>query len=431
MPEIIAIGVNHKTAPVEVRERVAFAGGRARQALEALRTRLGTECVLLSTCNRTEVYALARRPRAEAIVEFLAAAGHFQAPELEAHLYRHRGREAVRHLFRVASGIDSMLLGEHEILGQVRAALEMAERAETVGPLLGRLFRRALRAGKRARAETEISRGAFSVGGCAARLARCIFGDLSGARVIILGAGEMAEATARALAGNGAGSILVANRTRERAEKLARELGGSAIGYDQLADKMSQCQIVICSTAAPGAVLSRQEVSRVMQARRNAPLFLIDIAVPRDVEPSVGGLDNVYLYDIDDLSRMMEEEARQREGELARVEEIVHQTTEEYMRWYASLRAAPTISALRARAEAIRRAELERLAEQLSRLEPRDREAVEQLTAAIVNKLLHEPTVRLKEGLHGAEGEERIEALRELFGLEEEAAPKGDTGEPG
>ena len=432
MLHITAVGVNHRAAPVEVRERLSFPEARLAEALAALQARLGSECVLLSTCNRTEIYALTAEGRPDAMLAFLAEAGRFQPAELAPHLDRHADREAVRHLFRVATGIDSMVLGEYEILGQVRAALEAAERADTVGPLLGRLFRRGLQAGKRARRETEIGRGAFSVGGCAAQLARYIFGDLAGVRVLILGAGEMAEATARALAGNGASSIFVANRTRERAERLARELGGSAIPYDQLLEEMIRCQVVICSTAAPGVVLSRQEVVRAMRARRNAPLFLIDIAVPRDVEASVGTLDNVYLYNIDDLSQVVAEDARQRQGEVARVEEIVREATEEFMRWQASLRAAPTIADLTAKAERIRRGEIERLASRLDHLRPEDREAVEQLTEGIINKLLHEPLIRLKEGAPGSDGEARIEAVRELFGLDSQPAPeepaKGEGG---
>ena len=426
MLHITAVGVNHSTAPVEVRERLSFGKALAVEALEALAARLKSECLLLSTCNRTEVYSLSVREQADPAIEFLAEAGGFQLTELRPHLYHYSGREAVRHLFRVATGIDSMVLGEYEVLGQVRAALEAGERAETVGPLLGRLFRSALQAGKRARSETEISRGAFSVGGAAAQLARYIFGDLQGARVLILGAGEMAEATARALASNGASSIFVANRTQERAESLAREFGGSAVPYDRLLEKMAECQVVICSTAAPGVVLTREQVGRVMPARKNAPLFVIDIAVPRDVEASVGDLDNVYLYNIDDLSRVVAEDAQQRQDEAARVEGIVHEATEEFMRWYASLRAAPTISALKAKAERIRRAEMERLAGRLAHLPPEDRQAMEQLTAALVSKLLHEPTVRLKEGWPEGDGEARIEAVRELFGLESEDPPEGE-----
>ena len=425
---LIVLGLNHHTAPVELRERLSFGPGSLSRALEELRqVPLVMEWVILSTCNRTELYVTGEHGVTAPCRQFLARHGNLEEQELEPHLYRQVGRDAVRHLFRVAAGMDSMVVGESEVLGQVKQALEAAERSESVGPLLGRLFRAAIALGKRVRAETDIGRGAFLAGGCAVQLARRIFGDLSRKQVLILGAGDMAEATARSLAASGVRSVFVANRTYQRAAELAHQLGGTAVGYDEIGQQLQSCDIVISSTASPTPILTRAEVAAAMRARRNRPLFLIYIAVPRDIEPAAAELDNVYLYNIDDLSAVVEQDARSRAREVARAEEMVHQASEEFMCWYGSLRAGPTIAQLRHKLEDIRAAELARALRRLPHLSESDRQVLDQLTAAIVNKILHTPTVQLKDGLSRGEGDARIELVRKLFQLEGEERSQEET----
>lgn len=419
---IIATGLSHKTAPVEVRERLAVTGSQLASALEALREQPGIgEGVILSTCNRTEVYA--SLPSAdEAVVErFLAHRCGLDLDGLQPHLYRHLDRAAVAHLFRVASGTDSMAVGEYQILGQVKQALTCAQTQGAARAVLGQLFQAALAVGKRARAETDIGSGAFSIAGCAVALARRIFESLAQKHVLILGAGEMAEAAARSLVSAGATSVFVANRTFERAQALARELGGQAVRFDDLESLLSNADIVIASTASPHAVVHRELVARAMRARRHTPLFLIDIAVPRDIEAAVGRLDNVYLYDIDDLQGVVAEDAAGRQREVERVEAIVQQEADRFMRWFRSLAVAPTIRALQEKLETIRRQELERASARLGGLSEQDREVVERLTKSIVDKTLHSPAIRLREGAEAGERTDEAAILRRLFELEESA----------
>ena len=414
---IIAIGLNHKSAPVQVREKLAFSAGQTALLLERLRGAHGGEHLLLSTCNRSELYHVGGADKQSLIASLGEQAGT-EVRGLEDYFYCHHDREAVHHLFNVAAGLDSMVVGEYEILKQVKDALAAANDAHSVGPILSRLFHEALAAGKRVRRETEISRGVFSVGGCAVTLAKTIFGELSGAQVAIVGAGEMAEAVARALISSGAKSVFVANRTYYRACQLAAQLNGEAVLFEDLAEIMAKCCVLVSSTAAPHPIITREMVADVMRARRNRPLFLIDIAVPRDIEEAVGTVDNVYLYNIDDLNGVVERDSQARLKEAAKVERIIHEHAEQFFRWHASRAALPTMKALQEKFHAIRAQELQEALRRLPELSPAEREKLEQFSHAIINKILHLPMTQLRNG--AGEQEEIVESLRRIFGLDEE-----------
>lgn len=418
---IVALGADHQSAPVALRERLCYARSEIGGALGALAALGAAEAAIITTCNRTEVYALWPRD-AGALASFLAESRCVRPEELNGRLYQVADRDAVAHLFRVACGIESMMVGEYQVLGQVREALEAAVEAGTAGTVLRRLFETAVRVGRRARSETAVGQGAFSVGGCAVQLARSVFGDLQGRHTLIVGAGKMSEVTARHLADQGADSVIVANRTYERACQLADCFGGRAVRYDELFECLGGVDIVIASTSAPHAVICRDDMARVMRSRRGRPLVLIDIAVPRDVEPSVGELEGVYLYNIDDLSSVVAQDAAARHKEVVKVERIVAEEAEAFAAWRASQAAAPLIASLRGRFEQVRREQLERAGPRLAQLPPEAREAVSELTAAIVNKLLHAPTVKLRGLLTDGNGDQRAEAIRELFDLSEDGA---------
>jgi len=420
---LIAIGLSHHTAPVAVRERVAVPSSRVREALRDAREVPGVrEAALVSTCNRTEVYAVCESPDEQPLADFLcrAEATH----ELRRHLYIHHEDAAPWHLFRVAAGADSMVVGEGQILGQVREASRLAAEESTAGPVLRRMFDQAVVCGRRVRTETEIARGAVSVSHMAVDLARQIFGRLDGQTVLLLGAGETAELTARQMAKYGAALIMVANRTFERAEVLAGTLGGLAVKYDEFPDRMAKADIVVSSTAAPHAVISRDAVKAAAARRRGRPMFLIDLAVPRDIEPAVGDLDNVFLYNMDDLQALVGENLRERTLELETVEQIIAEEVSGFMRWTASLQTVPVMTGLQERFEAIRRAELARTERRLAGLSPTDRETVEQMTRAMVKKMLHEPWRYLRANSGDPEAAAALQALVDVFDLER------DTEEP-
>jgi glutamyl-tRNA reductase len=410
------VGISHHRAPVEVRERVAVdvdgAGALARE--------LAAECesVVLSTCNRTEVYlaadsggGLAQRAT-DALLDLAAPHGDELAPLL----YRLADESAALHLFRVAAGLDSLVPGEGEILGQVRQAYE----AGATGPLLDRLFRTALHAGRRARAETAIAESPSSVPAAAAALAQQVFEDLTGRRVVIVGAGNMGELAARNLVSRGAEIVAVANRSEDRGAGLARRLGARALALDELASVLYEADVVVCSTSSPGFVLLADEVGPAVRDRRGRPLLFVDLAVPRDVDPALGGLDGCFVYDIDDLEAVVEASLAGRRAEAVRAERVVAGEAERFREWQSSLAVVPAIASLRALAEEIRSHELERSRARLGRLAESDRRLVESVTAQIVNKLLHEPTVRMKEAAVTADGVVYAEVVRHLFGLGEE-----------
>jgi glutamyl-tRNA reductase len=405
---VVLVGISHHQAPVELRERAALDSARARDLARRLAGESG-EAVCLSTCNRTELY-LAEESAEEAERKAEAALLALEA-ELGPALYRLRDEAAALHLFRVAAGLDSMVPGEGEILGQVRAA----HSAGATGPILDRLFRDALHAGKKARTETAIGESPASVSSAAAALAEQVFGDLHGRAVLVVGAGGTGELAVKSLVARGATIAFVANRTPVRAEELTRRFGGTPLRLEEVPSQLERADVVLSSTAAPAWLLTRAQVESTLHARKGRPLFLIDLAVPRDLDPAIHELDGCYLYDIDDLEAVVAETLADRRREAERAEMIVADEADRFRDWQASLDVVPAIASLRARAEEIRAAELER-----AKLSGPERRAAESVTAAVLNKLLHLPTIRMKEAAAAADGVIYADAVRHLFGLEDE-----------
>ena len=404
---LVLVGTSHRLSPVEVRERVAF---DLDGAAELARRMAGHgEAVCLSTCNRTELYLVdADREAAEE-----RASQALLGEEVE--LYRMTDEAAALHLFRVAAGLDSLVPGEGEILGQVRDAYD----AGSHGPVLDRLFREALRVGKKVRTETAINESPASVSSAAAALAQQVFGDLAECRVLLVGAGEVSELAARALAARGATIGAVTSRTRANAEKLAEAFDSHAVPFAELGSELQRADVVVSSTSSPEPVLSRNEVPD----RKGRPLFVIDLAVPRDVDPAVAGLEDCYLYDIDDLEAVVRESLSGRWREAERAEAIVEREAARFRDWQASLRVVPAITSLRERAESIRSGEMAKAEGRLEGLSESERRTVESLTTQIVNKLLHVPIVRLKQAA-ATDGTGYVEVARDLFGL-----PDDDAGQ--
>ena len=406
-------GVSHHRAPIELRERVALDLDACRALAQRLAQQLGGEAVVLSTCNRTELY-LAREAHADdEAVDALAQLAGERADDLAAALYRLRDEAAALHLFRVAAGLDSLVPGEGEILGQVRAAFEVG----ATGPFLDRLFRQALHTGKRVRMETAINESPASVPSAAAALAQQVFGDLSGHRVLLLGAGKISESAARNLRTRGAEIAVVANRTLAHGEDLARKLGARALSLDAVSTELERADVVVSATSASELVLSRESVAAALRARKGRPLLLLDLAVPRDLDPAINELDGCFLYDVDDLEAVVKETLSGRRGEAARAEQLVAGEADRFREWQASLDIVPTIASLRALAEEIRDRELLKAG---GRLSERERKHIESVTSQIVAKLLHLPTIRLKEAAAAADGVVYADVVKHLFGLEEE-----------
>jgi len=413
------VGLSHRTAPLEVREALAFARDAMTDALRRLREETAAaEAMILSTCNRVELYARCERAdAAEALETFLCAFHARERAALGSHLYRFSGAEAVLHAFRVASSLDSMVIGESQILGQVREAYHAAEAAGTLGPTLGALRNRTVAAARRARSETGIGAGAVSVSFVAVELARKIFGQLDGRNVLLVGAGKMSELAARHLVSGGAAATVVAGRTMVRAAELAAALGGHAVPLERLREALALADIVISGTGAPGLVIRQEDVEAARTARRMRPLFLIDIAVPRDIEPSVGKLDGVFLYDLDDLRSVADANLRERRKQAAAAEAMVEREAREFVEWEKSLDVVPLLVELRKRADQIRRSELAKVRSRLGALSAEQEEALEAATSAIVNKLLHPPTVHLKEASRNGQGSDQLNLIRKLLGL--------------
>lgn len=415
--KFLVIGLNHRTAPLEIREKLAVTREQLPKALETLKNRLG-QGVILSTCNRSEFYTVSNDSRTEARLKgFISGWSHIPLPKLAPHLYVYYQEECVRHLFRVASGLDSMILGESQILGQVRDAFGAAAQAKAVRGPLSRLFHQALRVGKRVRRETALGQNALSVSRACVELARRCLGDLGSFRVTVIGAGEAGRLAAKAFKDSGTSQILVTNRNFLRAMEVARELGGEALPMERLPWALAHSDIVISCTDAPEPILRRAEVEAAMQHRSGRPLFLIDNAVPRDIDPSVKELPNVYLYDVDDLEAVSQANRLEREKEAEKAELIVREEMERFMAWWRSLEVVPTIAQLRERAEAIRQRELSKTLRKLEGLPPEQAERLDALTKAIVKKLLHHPITFIKERRSAI----HIQVARELFQLEEEA----------
>ncbi len=428
MEEILVVGTNHRHAPVGWRERIAFARAEMPAALRALHALL-PEVAVLSTCNRLEVYAAAENADLARthIVHFLSETRGVRPTDLETWLYAHTGETAVRHLFTVATGLDSMLVGEAQILGQVGDALEIAQREQTLGAILSRLFQHALSTGKAARTETDIGRGALSLGYAAVELARAIFRAEPPRSVLVIGAGEIAESVAHCLAANHIGSILVANRTFERACALAAKFNGRALHFGSIPDALTEVDIVIASSAAPHTVIHRDEVARALETRHGRPLCVIDIAVPRDVDPRVAQLPNVRLYNIDDLRSVCDANLARRQGEADQVQAIVDAETQKFMAWLTERVSAPTISALYRKAERLRQQEVARAARRLENLSPEQLAEIDALTRSLVRKILHEPVQHLKQPGNGWMQSEYLHMARALFGL---TAERTEPGQP-
>jgi glutamyl-tRNA reductase len=417
---LVVVGLNHRNAPVDLLERMAVPARALPKALHALNAREHlAEVVLVSTCNRTEVYTRTTlfHPGIDDVRHFLADTAGLDPDTLADLLYTFHDDAAVAHLFAVAAGLDSMIIGEHEILGQVREAWRIAEHEGTTGPLLSRTFRQAVEVGKRARTETEIGRHAVSVSSAAVTLAAERLGSLEGRRVLVLGAGEMGESMAIALAGAGVGEIVVANRTPSRGEALAARVGGRAVGLDDVPEVLVTADVLLSSSGADEVLIERADMELVMQRRDGRALLVVDVAVPRDVDPGVAQVFGVTLLDIDALRALGEQSLQQRRAEIGRVREIITVEMDRYRIERSAREAAPLVAALRERVEKFRQIELDRVTSRLPD-DPDARATVDAVTRALVNKLLHEPTVRLKEAAGTARGELYADALAELFALE-------------
>lgn len=422
--QIVAVGLNHKSAPVSIREQVAFAPARQEEALRQLVSAPEIlEGVLLSTCNRVELYVCSHDGAAAAsrLKSFLAEFHGLAENSLTAHLYEFHGEQAIRHLFRVAASLDSMVIGEPQILGQLKEAFAVAEGCCSVGLILTRLLHKTFSVAKRVRSETNIACQAVSISYSAVELARKIFGSLQDRSVMIIGAGEMCELAARHLVNHQTAGLLVANRTFERALELAKQFDGRAVPFSDFPDYLLQADIVLASTAATGYLLTRSQVEKVIRQRKNRPMFFIDIAVPRNIEPTVNQVDNAYLYDIDDLQNVIDANIKERRKAADKAETIIDQEIGRFQRWLRDLELTPTIRDLQQQLEEIRLRELDKTFAQLQNLGPKERQAIEACTGAIIKKILHRPIAVLKERRHDMTGEQYLDTVRMLFGLEGEA----------
>jgi glutamyl-tRNA reductase len=413
-------GLSHRNAPVELREQLAVDEDKLRELLlDIASTSVVREAIILSTCNRVEVYAVADVPGEARALMFRKLCRHrgVEPAAVEAALYTFTEADAIRHAFRVASSLDSMVIGEPQILGQVKDAFALAQSCEAVGPALHSLFAQAFTVAKKVRTETEIARHAVSVSFAAVELAKKIFAGLDGKAVLLVGAGKMSELAARHLVEQGVFPVYVTNRTWARAQEMARALSGTAVPFDELWTALAAVDIVVTSTGAPEPVIRRDTVQRVMHGRRGRPLFFIDIAVPRDVEATVGSLDDVYCYDIDDLKQVVDANLRERVREAHRAEVLVERELAKFLAKLDDVEVIPTIVSLRERLEAIRTAEVKRTLARLPDATLETREAIEAMSAAIVNKILHAPITKLRESSRAGSPRSWLELVHELFGL--------------
>ncbi len=417
---LLALGCNHKTAPIEVREKVAFAPERLAEAMRDLRSRPAVnEVAILSTCNRTELYCDLQSPEGgEAVIDWLRHSHRLRREDLVPYLYQHPGSDAVRHMLRVASGLDSLVLGEPQILGQFKDAYTRANAAGTLGRTLNRLFQHTFAVAKQVRTDTAIGTSPVSVAFAAVSLARQIFADLSDHPVLLLGAGETIELVARHLRENGSRDIVVANRTLERAQDLAEGFGGRAVALSEVPGVLEQADIIIASTASPLPILGKGAVERAMRRRKHRPMFMVDIAVPRDVEPEVGELEDVYLYTVDDLQEVIEENRRSRQAAAAEAEEIIDTQVDHFMGWIRAQTAVHTIREYRERAEALREQALGHALRRLAAGRAPDK-VLEEFGHLLTNKLLHEPSVELNHAAYQGHTE-LLDAARRLFRLDED-----------
>jgi len=416
---LLALGINHTTAPVRIRERVAFTPERLPVALRDLQIHSSVqEVAILSTCNRTELYFCAREPTSRCILEWLSTYHTLRPADLRPYIYEHMDRSAVQHLLRVAAGLDSMILGEPQILGQVKTAYQIASSAGTIGTLLNRLFQHAFTVAKQVRTDTRIGASPVSVAFAAVSLAKQIFGSLSRRTALLIGAGETMELVARHLRENHIGRIIIANRTLERAHGLAAPLGGYAIGLDEIPAHLVEADIVIASTASPTFILEQSLVKSSLKKRKHHPVFMVDVAVPRDIEPAVGELEDVYLYTVDDLQEIIQENLQSRQAAAKQAEEIVATQVEHFMAWLRVQNSSDSIRALRHQAESIRDEVCATAQRQLAQGKD-PTEVLHYLANTLTNKWLHAPSVALREA--SAQGRsDLVSAIKMLFRLEED-----------
>jgi glutamyl-tRNA reductase len=418
---IVVVGLSHKTATVEVREKLAFSPTQMEKPLNALVGLDGIiEGVIVSTCNRVEIYVTTRDIAGgiARVKRFLADYHNFPLETLENHIYSLHGEDAIRHVFRVASSLDSMVVGEPQILGQIKTSYGYAAEYKSSGIILNRFLHKAFSVAKRVRTETKIASSAVSVAFAAVELARKIFNDLSDKTVMLIGAGEMCELAAKHFLNNGVRGLMVTNRTFERAERLAEEFDGKAVRFDDLFDQLHKADIVLSSTGAPHTIIGAGDLEEVMRRRRQKPMFFIDIAIPRDIDPAVNNVENVYLFTVDDLQEVVASNLQQRKEEANKAEAIVNEEIGQFFKWLSSLEVTPTIVALRNKFDEIRRSELEKTLAGWKDMPPDGQKRLEALTNAIMNKLLHPPTALIKQAGQGGRTDLYVDAVRALYGLE-------------
>jgi len=420
--DILLLGLNYKTAPVEIREKFTFSDDSTARALHLLsQTKSIAECIILGTCNRTEIYVVSDQLHAGRLEtrNFLANWFGVDKSDFQDHLYIKENEAAIDHLFRVACGLDSMVMGETQILGQVRDAFLLAQQHETTGTVFNQLFKQAITFAKRAHTETAIGQNAVSVSYAAVELGKKIFGSFAGKEVLIIGAGKMSELTAKHLHANGSRRVRVANRTLERANLLAEKFQGDACTMEQLPQALLTADIVISSTGAAGYVITAEQLGPIMKQRKYRPLFMIDIAVPRDLDPRIHDMDNVYLYDIDDLEGIVASNLAERSKEAERLEGLIREELVAFTTWYQTLGVGPVIAALREKAFAIHSEAMRKMENKLPNLTDRELHIIRKHTKGIINQLLHEPVVRLKELAARKDGAEALEMFSSFFALEE------------
>ena len=418
---IIVVGLSHKTATVEIREKVAFSPNQIEKPLGELIQLEGIiEGVIVSTCNRVEIYATTRDIAGgiARIKRFMAEYHHLPFEALESHLYSFHAEAAIRHVFRVASSLDSMIVGEPQILGQIKTSYGYAAEFKSSGIILNRFLHKAFSVAKRVRTETKIASSAVSVAFAAVELAKKILGDLSDKTVMLVGAGEMCELAAKHFLNSGAKGVMVTNRTFERAERLAEEFGGEAVPFESFLEHLHRADIVLSSTGAPHCIIGPKDAEEVIKRRRSKPIFFIDIAVPRDIDPKVDDVENAYLFTVDHLQEIVQANLAQRGLEAEKAEEIIDQEIGQFHKWLSTLEVTPTIVALRNRFDEIRRAELDKTLSGWKELPPDAEKRLEALTVAMMNKLLHAPTHVLKLAGQGGRVDLYVDALRQLFELE-------------
>lgn len=415
---ILVVGLNHETAPVEVREKLAFDGPKLESGLSLMHGLSSvSEAIILSTCNRVEMYANVqdKEKATGEIKEFLTVFHDIKKEDLDRSLYIYNGSTAIKHVFRVASSLNSMVLGEPQILGQVKDAFEFALTKKSTGVVLNKLMKKAISVAKRVRTQTKIAENAVSISYAAVELARKIFTELSSSSFILLGAGEMAELAARHLMNSGVKDVVVANRTYERGIELAKEFSGRAVRFEDFLSELVHTDIVICSTGSPKYVLHKNEMMHIMKQRRNKQVFIIDISVPRNIDPDINHIDNVYLYDVDDLQGVVDANINERHKEADKAEIIISDEVDTFLKWQASLDTVPTVISLRNSAEEIKKLELEKLFNKLGSIAASDKKAIEYMATAIVNKLIHPPTAALRDDVE--DRDILIATIKRLYGI--------------